>query len=451
MSGFFSKIKDKLFPKVDFDFDDSENYEESEIIDDVEVDVGDNRAVSAAKKKNLIIVVIALILSIVIYFTFFYEKEVKEELVKTKSFDNRIVKSSVSPFKIDVENSLSEEDLAILDKPAVPALPEMPKIEEEGNTQIQNLFDEDVFVEEAKPKIEKVDIAESDINNNGNNDNQGDVTTIKENAVAIKDKIAGREYKDPRYAPIIVVKGVPGQDLSGVGYENNLKILNKDSVVEIKDSENDIKPTFIRNRENVVGQGKIINAVLETAIDTGIEGSVRAIVTRDVYGESGSKVLISRGSRLYGAYSTTKIKGNNRISINWTRLLRSDGISIAINSTASDQFGRAGIEGIVDNRVGATISNTLLSSILGIAGVVATDKLTDGQTSTTTTDPQTGTSTVTQSAINQAVSNIANNITGSIQNATSGYFDTNVRVNVPQGTRITILVNQDIKVPTFER
>lgn len=452
MSGFFSKIKDKLFPKADFDFDDGQLSDESEIIDDIEVDAGDTTAVSAAKKKNLIIVIVALVLSVGIYFIFFYEEEVKEELVEARSFDNRHTNSGVSPFKIDVGNS-SEEDLAILDKPAVPLLPEMPKIEEENGSQMQNLFDENVFVEDERPKgpkgikEEKLAAGEDGVNNNIDNG----PGAIEGGASAIKDKIVNRKYKDPRYAPIIVVRGAAGQGFSGVGYDDNLKILKKNEVIEAKDSEGNIQPTFIRNRENVVAQGKIINAVLETAIDTEIEGAVRAIVTRDVYGEVGNKVLISRGSRLYGSYETTTTKGHNRISINWERLLRSDGISVAINSTASDQFGRAGIEGVVDNRVGATISNTLLSSILGIAGVVATDKLTNGQNSTTTTDPQSGTSTVTQSAINQAVSNIANNITNSFENATAGYFDTNVRITVPQGTRITILVNQDIKVPTFER
>ncbi len=453
MSDFFSKIKDKLFPKPELDFeDDQDSGEGSEIIDDVEVDASDPSSVSDAKKKNIVIVIVALALSVLVYFILFSEEEVKEDLVKPIEFGGGVATSQESPFEINIQENKSDDDIAVLDKPAVPELPEMPEIEE-NKKEKEKLFDEDIF-EEDKVAQEKNELSKdpkvaklSDPEETKERDSESSIGLAE--PVSSKDKESNKKFKDPRYAPIIVLKGTEGKNFPGAGQDDNLKILDEESVVDVEDSKINIKPSFIKNRENVIGQGKIINAVLETAIDTEIEGSVRAIVSRDVYGEVGDRVLISKGSRLYGSYSTKTARGNSRINISWTRMIRPDGVSVAINSIASDQFGRAGIKGTLDNKFGETVANTILSSALAIAGVAATDALTNSQTSTTTTDPTTGTSTITQSAINQAVSDIARNITNSATTAVSGYFDTAPRITVPQGTRITILVNSDIKVPTF--
>ena len=58
----------------------------------------------------------------------------------------------------------------------------------------------------------------------------------------------------------------------------------------------------LANRATTVAQGTLIPAVLETALDSTRPGLARAIVSRDVRGFDGSRVLIPRGSRLIGEY-----------------------------------------------------------------------------------------------------------------------------------------------------
>ncbi len=450
MTGIFSNIKDKLFPKPELDFEDDHLSDDSEIIDDVEIDTEDPNAVADAKKKNIIIVIVAFVLSIVVYFAIFSEEEAQKELIKPIKFNEGVTSSDVSPFQIDVKENRPDEDLTVLDKPSVPELPKMPEIKEDDVKK--DLFDEDIFESDLPEEKTDKEIKNAPKANDSENKDRGEFKE-KEKSFSTdspEPKIADKRFKDARYAPIIVLKGDAGAGFNGAGQEDNLKILNGDEISKLEGSAIDVSSTFVKNRENVVGQGKIITGVLETAIDTEVAGSVRAIVSRDVYGEVGDRILISKGSRLYGAYSTDTQRGRSRININWTRLLRPDGVSVAINSIASDQFGRAGIKGTVDNKFGATVTNTVLSSILAIAGVAATDALTNTDNATTTTDASTGTTTITQGAINQAVSDIAQNITGTARNAVAGYFDTTPRITVPQGTRITILVNADIKIPTFK-
>lgn len=114
----------------------------------------------------------------------------------------------------------------------------------------------------------------------------------------------------------------------------------------------------------VVPQGTIIAGVLETAINSDLPGMVRAVVSRDVPGFDGTRVLIPRGSRLIGQYSNGVALGQSRAFVIWTRLLRSDGVSVQLGSSATDQLGTAGLSGKVDThfirRFGAA---TLLSVI----------------------------------------------------------------------------------------
>lgn len=114
----------------------------------------------------------------------------------------------------------------------------------------------------------------------------------------------------------------------------------------------------------MIAQGKIIDVILETAINSDLQGMLRAVVSRDVYAEAGDMVLIPRGSRLIGGYSFDSNIAKARVTINWNRVILPHGIDIAISSPGTDELGRAGVGGIVDNKV----TSALFSSIL-LAGV----------------------------------------------------------------------------------
>ncbi|MDP3080879.1 MAG: TrbI/VirB10 family protein [Brevundimonas sp.] len=121
-----------------------------------------------------------------------------------------------------------------------------------------------------------------------------------------------------------------------------------------------------------VPQGTLIPAVLETALDSTRPGHVRAIVSRDITGFDGRQVLIPRGSRLFGEYQSDMAAGQNRALVQWTRLVRPDGVSVAIASPAADMQGRAGIQGRVDNHFLERFGASLLQSTLNIGTALAT-------------------------------------------------------------------------------
>lgn len=139
-----------------------------------------------------------------------------------------------------------------------------------------------------------------------------------------------------------------------------------------------VQASRLANPATTVPQGTVIPAVLETAFDSTRPGAVRALVQRDIYGFDGTRILIPRGSRLYGTYEAGLRQGERRALIRWTRLLRPDGVTIPLDSPASDPLGRAGVEGDVDSKFFARFGGAIVQSVLDIGVGFATRKATDG-------------------------------------------------------------------------
>lgn len=126
------------------------------------------------------------------------------------------------------------------------------------------------------------------------------------------------------------------------------------------------------NPATSVPQGTVIQAVLETALDSNRPGFARAIVSRDVSSFDGSRVLIPRGSRLLGEYKADLSLGQNRALIQWHRLTRPDGTIIDVDSPSADPLGRAGVKGKVNTHFFARFGNAILQSTLDIGVQLAT-------------------------------------------------------------------------------
>lgn len=122
----------------------------------------------------------------------------------------------------------------------------------------------------------------------------------------------------------------------------------------------------LANRALTVAQGTLIPAVLETALDSTLPGLARAIVSSDIRGFDGTRVLIPRGSRLIGEYAANSQGGQNRMLVNWLRLIRPDGATIAIGSPAADPVGRGGVRASVNSHFLERFSGAILQSALDI-------------------------------------------------------------------------------------
>jgi type IV secretion system protein VirB10 len=136
--------------------------------------------------------------------------------------------------------------------------------------------------------------------------------------------------------------------------------------------------TRFENPSTTVPRGALIQAVLETALDSNRPGFARAIVSRSIRGFDGSKILIPRGSRLVGEYKADVVQGQNRAFIQWQTLTRPDGVQIAVDSPAADPLGRTGVKGKVNSHFFERFAGAILQSTLDIGVGIATRKVADG-------------------------------------------------------------------------
>ena len=411
-------------------------------------------AIAAAKKGKITIIAASTVLiTVVMYFMFFKGEDKKvENLQVVEAPDVTVVAPSPdgkSLFELEDPNK-SRDDLEMLQKPAAPEVPTLPALPEGTMQSGQDPL--------APPPPILTDMLPSQKQPNSdasqNQANSQKPTPIIPNIEPAKVAEPPKKELDPRYSPIIVVSNPTqnGGPSLGVGYNNNIVDLRTNPIDKLDQSQVTVRTTHIADMTHTIAQGKLLNAILETAINTELPGFVRAIVSRDVYGESGSDVLIPRGSRLFGAYSSRIQRGQGRVEIGWTRLIRPDGVDLAITFNASDQFGRSGVPGETDNRYGSTIANSMLTSILAVGGVAVAQKLIGGnQQNVVTANPQQGTVTTAGTASNQAIFDVSRTIVDTVGRIINNTIDINPIVRIPQGTKITVIVNSDIKIPSMEK
>lgn len=127
-----------------------------------------------------------------------------------------------------------------------------------------------------------------------------------------------------------------------------------------------VQASRFANPATTVPKGTVIQAVLESALDSTRGGFARGIVSRDIYGFDGSRVLIQRGSRIIGEYKSDVSRGQSRILIQWQRLMRPDGVMIDLDSPSADPLGRAGVKGSVNTHFFERFGGAILQSTLDL-------------------------------------------------------------------------------------
>ncbi len=224
----------------------------------------------------------------------------------------------------------------------------------------------------------------------------------------------------------------PNQEFSNELYKSNTKAQK-------------VEAGRIGDLRSVVAQGKLIHAVLETAINTDLPGPVRAIVSRDIFGEAGRTPLIPKGSRLIGQYNSEIIGSQERVHIVWTRVIRPDGVDAILNSPMVNQIGQAGATGQVDSKFGELFSRALLTSSISIVLAIGADELIDGE-NISSTNSVTGT-TESGSAASLATVDALNSVGRVTEQFLERYINAQPTITVDQGTKVNVFVNRDIIFP----
>ncbi|MBV7518896.1 type IV secretion system protein VirB10 [Ensifer sp. ENS12] len=195
------------------------------------------------------------------------------------------------------------------------------------------------------------------------------------------------------------------------------------------------KARQIERIDAMIPEGTLIPGILETAINSDLPGQIRAITSQEVYSFDGRRVLIPTGTRLIGEYQSEVTRGQKRIFVIWTRLIRDDGVSVRLNSIGTDSLGRSGLTGHVDNKFRERFGASIMLSIVGGAASYLTGY--GSQEASNNSDDAARGEEIARETIAQTFSDMANTV-----------LSENLRIpptiSVSQGERIFVYVRQDL-------
>lgn len=184
---------------------------------------------------------------------------------------------------------------------------------------------------------------------------------------------------------------------------------------------------FIANPSNTVLQGTVVEASLETAIDSALPGPVVAMVTRPIWSFDGSQVLVPPGSRLFGQYSSDVSLGQSRILVGWQRIVTPDGQNVRIAAFGGDAQGRSGITGDVDSRFLRRFGGAALISLVSAAPAIAAANA-DSEIEV------------------QIGEDVTGNLVGATRSAVEQYATLPPVIRVDIGSAVTVIVDRDIEL-----
>jgi type IV secretion system protein VirB10 len=222
-----------------------------------------------------------------------------------------------------------------------------------------------------------------------------------------------------------------GEGLTVAGEDRSSKFLAAATSL----TDRSAKARKIERIDALVPEGTLVPGILETAIVSDLPGQVRAIVSQDVYSFDGRRVLIPTGTRLIGEYQSEITRGQTRIFVVWSRMLRDDGVTVRLNSIGADSLGRSGLTGRVDKKFRERFGAAILLSVVGAGASYLTGY--GSQTASGDSDDAQRAEELARETLAQTFSDMANQVLGDSLRIPP-------TISVSQGERIFVFVRQDL-------
>jgi type IV secretion system protein VirB10 len=179
----------------------------------------------------------------------------------------------------------------------------------------------------------------------------------------------------------------------------------------------------LATRRFIIPKGNFLDCTLETAINSELPGMTTCVTAFDIFGADGKVVLLERGTKLVGETKGQVAQGMSRLFILWTEARTPTGVVVELDSPGTDELGRAGVTGNVNNHFWARFGAALLVTVIdGALQGVAESQQSSG--STVVLNPQGG-----QQVIDDILRNTVN-------------IPPTITVN--QGSRIQVIVARDV-------
>lgn len=201
----------------------------------------------------------------------------------------------------------------------------------------------------------------------------------------------------------------------------------------------ELPPNLVATRNRALywlSAGTVIQAVLQSAVDTSLPGTVVARVTQPIYDSRyGQYLVLPAGSRLIGRYSSAVQDGQNRVLLAFDRLVTPAGGEVALgNMSASDALGRAGVEGELHSYFWRRMGISILLAVEG----AALERMSPQQTTTGA-----GGQTVTGRSGSAAAQIITNTANQELQRQ----YAVQPKITLNPGQLVSIVTTGSIEIP----
>ncbi|HEY1314602.1 MAG TPA: type IV secretion system protein VirB10 [Steroidobacteraceae bacterium] len=114
----------------------------------------------------------------------------------------------------------------------------------------------------------------------------------------------------------------------------------------------------------LLAKGAFIDCTLETALDSTLPGMTTCIMATDTFGVDGQVVLLERGTKLIGETRGQVQQGSARVFVLWTEARSPTGVIVPLASPGTDELGRSGLAGTVDNHFWQRFGAAMLVSVI---------------------------------------------------------------------------------------
>ena len=184
-----------------------------------------------------------------------------------------------------------------------------------------------------------------------------------------------------------------------------------------------VRAERLPNRRWLLPKGSFADCTLETAIDSTLPGMTTCVLALDVFSADGTVVLLERGTRLVGEARSDVRPGQRRVAILWTEARTPTGVVAHLDSLGTDELGRSGVPGTVDNHFAERFGAAILISLID-SGSQALANASSSGSGAVVVNPSRSTDVMTE-----------------ILRSTIAIPPT---ISVPQGARLQVLVARDV-------
>ena len=124
------------------------------------------------------------------------------------------------------------------------------------------------------------------------------------------------------------------------------------------------KAELLPHPDFMLTEGTIIPCTLQTAINSELAGYVKCIIPQGIRSTTGNVVLLDKGTTVVGEIQQGLVQGQDRLFILWDRAETPDHAVIDLSSPGTDELGRAGVPGAVNNHFWERFGSAIMLSII---------------------------------------------------------------------------------------